>query len=45
MRARTFVVVLLAVILVVSVGCGGGGGKKDSGDSLTFWTAEDNPIG
>ena len=43
MRARTFVVALLAVILVVSVGCGGGGGKKDSGDSLTFWTAEDNP--
>ena len=43
MRARTFVVALLAVILVVSDGCGGGGGKKDSGDSLTFWTAEDNP--
>ena len=43
MKARTFVVVLLAVLLVTAVGCGGEGGKKDSGDSLTFWTAEDNP--
>jgi multiple sugar transport system substrate-binding protein len=25
------------------VGCGGGSGKEDSGSSLTFWTAEDNP--
>jgi multiple sugar transport system substrate-binding protein len=41
MRARTFVVALLAVILLISVGCGGG--KKGSGTSLTFWTAEDNP--
>jgi multiple sugar transport system substrate-binding protein len=44
MRARTFVVALLAVILLTAVGCGGGGGKNDNGgDSLTFWTAEDNP--
>src|ERR687898_360254 len=43
MKARTFVVVLLAVLLVTAVGCGGEGGKQDSGDSLTFWTAEDNP--
>jgi multiple sugar transport system substrate-binding protein len=43
MTARRFVVALLAAILVTSVSCGGGGSKKDSGDSLTFWTAEDNP--
>jgi multiple sugar transport system substrate-binding protein len=43
MRARTFVVALFAVLLLTAVGCGGGGGKKDNGDSLTFWTAEDNP--
>jgi multiple sugar transport system substrate-binding protein len=43
MRARTFVVALLAVILLIAVGCGGGAGKKDHGTSLTFWTAEDNP--
>jgi multiple sugar transport system substrate-binding protein len=43
MRARMLLVALLAVILVASVGCGGGGGKDDSGDGLTFWTAEDNP--
>jgi multiple sugar transport system substrate-binding protein len=43
MRARTFVIALLAVLLVIATGCGGGGGKKDSGTSLTFWTAEDNP--
>src|SRR5215218_3555485 len=44
MKARMILVALLAVILVTAVGCGGGGGgKKDSGDSLTFWTAEDNP--
>src|SRR5215216_599685 len=42
MRARTFVVALLAVILLIAVGCGGGS-KKDHGTSLTFWTAEDNP--
>jgi multiple sugar transport system substrate-binding protein len=42
MRARTFVVALLAVILLIAVGCGGGG-KKDHGTSLVFWTAEDNP--
>jgi multiple sugar transport system substrate-binding protein len=44
MRARTFLVALLAVLLVIAVGCGGGGGKKDSrATSLVFWTAEDNP--
>ena len=43
MKARTILVALLAVLLVTAVGCGGGGGKEDSGDSLTFWTAEDNP--
>jgi multiple sugar transport system substrate-binding protein len=44
MSARTFVAALLAVLLVTAVGCGGGAGKKDNdGDSLTFWTAEDNP--
>jgi multiple sugar transport system substrate-binding protein len=42
MRAGTSVVALLAVILVTAVGCGGSG-KKPSGNSLTFWTAEDNP--
>src|SRR5215217_4152318 len=42
MTARRFIVALLAVILLIAVGCGGGN-KKDSGDSLTFWTAEDNP--
>src|SRR5829696_6781895 len=42
MRARTFVVALLAMVLVIAVGCGGGG-KKDHGTSLVFWTAEDNP--
>jgi multiple sugar transport system substrate-binding protein len=43
MRARRFVVALLALILFTAVGCGGGAGKKPSGTSLTFWTAEDNP--
>jgi multiple sugar transport system substrate-binding protein len=43
MRARTFVVALLALILVAAVGCGGGAGRQGGGDSLTFWTAEDNP--
>jgi multiple sugar transport system substrate-binding protein len=43
MRARTILVALLAVILLTAVSCGGGEGKKDSGNSLTFWTAEDNP--
>jgi multiple sugar transport system substrate-binding protein len=45
MRARTFVVALLAVIVLIA-GCGGGGGKKGSGNGgnrLTFWTAEDSP--
>jgi multiple sugar transport system substrate-binding protein len=45
MRARTSVVALLAVV-VLTAGCSGGGGKKGSGsggNSLTFWTAEDNP--
>jgi multiple sugar transport system substrate-binding protein len=36
-------VALLGVLLVIAVGCGSGGAKKDRGDSLTFWTAEDNP--
>jgi multiple sugar transport system substrate-binding protein len=43
MKARTILVALLAVILVTAVSCGGGGREKDHGDSLTFWTAEDNP--
>jgi len=43
MRARTFLVALLGVLLVIAVGCGGGAAKKDSGSGLTFWTAEDNP--
>src|SRR4029453_10030860 len=43
MKARMVLVSLRAVILLTAVGCGGGGGRKDSGDSLTFWTAEDNP--
>jgi multiple sugar transport system substrate-binding protein len=44
MRARTFLVALLGVLLLIAVGCGGGAGKKDSlGTSLVFWTAEDNP--
>jgi multiple sugar transport system substrate-binding protein len=43
MTARRFVVALLAVLLLIAVGCGGGDDKKDRGDSLTFWTAEDNP--
>src|SRR5215213_4071769 len=41
MKARTFIVALLAMVLVIAVGCGGGEGKKDRGGSLTFWTAED----
>jgi multiple sugar transport system substrate-binding protein len=43
MKARTFVVALLAMVLIIAVGCGGGSGKEDSGSSLMFWTAEDNP--
>jgi multiple sugar transport system substrate-binding protein len=43
MKARTFVVALLAMVLIIAVGCGGGAGEKDRGGSLTFWTAEDNP--
>jgi multiple sugar transport system substrate-binding protein len=42
MRAGTSVVALLAVIVLTAAGCGGSG-KKPSGNSLTFWTAEDNP--
>src|SRR5215217_2255960 len=43
MKPRTILVALLAMVLVIAVGCGGGSGKEDSGSSLTFWTAEDNP--
>ena len=43
MKARTILVALLAMILLTAVSCGSGGGRKDSGTSLTFWTAEDNP--
>jgi multiple sugar transport system substrate-binding protein len=42
MRAPSFVVALLAVILATVVGCGGSG-TRASGPTLTFWTAEDNP--
>src|SRR5215207_4751778 len=43
MKARTILVALLVVLLLIAVGCGGGSGEEDSGSSLTFWTAEDNP--
>jgi multiple sugar transport system substrate-binding protein len=43
MRARTSRTTLLAVVVLIAVGCGSGGANKDRGDSLTFWTAEDNP--
>jgi multiple sugar transport system substrate-binding protein len=43
LSTRRILVALLGVILITAVGCGGGSGKKDRGDSLTFWTAEDNP--
>jgi multiple sugar transport system substrate-binding protein len=43
MKVRRILVALLGVLLVIAVGCGSGGTKKDRGDSLTFWTAEDNP--
>jgi multiple sugar transport system substrate-binding protein len=42
MRARSFVVALLAVLLGTLVGCGQGG-TRAGGTTLTFWTAEDNP--
>src|SRR5215204_897542 len=42
MRARSFVVALLVVILATVVGCGGSG-TRASGPTLTLWTAEDNP--
>jgi len=40
---RKCVVTLLGVVVLAAGGCGAGSGKKDSGNSLTFWTAEDNP--
>jgi multiple sugar transport system substrate-binding protein len=43
MNARRILVALLGLLLVIAAGCGSGGAKKDRGDSLTFWTAEDNP--
>jgi multiple sugar transport system substrate-binding protein len=43
MSTRRVLVALLAVLLVTAVGCGGGAGKNDRGETLTFWTAEDNP--
>jgi multiple sugar transport system substrate-binding protein len=42
-ETRTFVVALLGMMVLTAVGCGSGDGNKDSADSLTFWTAEDNP--
>jgi multiple sugar transport system substrate-binding protein len=41
MRAGTSVVALLAAIVLTAAGCSVG--KKASANSLTFWTAEDNP--
>jgi multiple sugar transport system substrate-binding protein len=43
MRVRKRVVTLLGVAVLATGGCGAGSGKEDSGNSLTFWTAEDNP--
>jgi multiple sugar transport system substrate-binding protein len=43
MKARTILVALPVVLLLIAVGCGGRNSKEDSGSSLTFWTAEDNP--
>ena len=42
MRPRMSLVALLAVV-VLTAGCSGGGSRKGSGNSLTFWSAEDNP--
>jgi multiple sugar transport system substrate-binding protein len=42
MSPRIMLVALLAVLVTTAVGCGGDG-NKEGGDSLTFWTAEDNP--
>ena len=41
MRAGTSVAALLAAIVLTAAGCSVG--KKASANSLTFWTAEDNP--
>jgi multiple sugar transport system substrate-binding protein len=41
MSVRTSVLALLAVVVLTAAGCGAG---KSSGASLTFWTAEDNPV-
>jgi multiple sugar transport system substrate-binding protein len=42
MDTRRILAALLGVLLVIAAGCSGGA-KKDRRDSLTFWTAEDNP--
>jgi multiple sugar transport system substrate-binding protein len=42
MRRPRSLVALLAVV-AFTAGCGGGGGEKASDNSLTFWSAEDNP--
>jgi multiple sugar transport system substrate-binding protein len=41
MSARAAVVALLAAVVLTVAACGGG--KKDTGTTITFWTAEDSP--
>jgi multiple sugar transport system substrate-binding protein len=43
MRARRSLVALLMMALLTAAGCGGGTDGQGGGDSLTFWTAEDDP--
>ena len=43
MGARTILIALVVMLSATAVSCGGEGGKKDGDNSLTFWTAEDNP--